>query len=110
MSPIVRQVARDAALDVAARWGGGRMGRGRWLWLGPLMAILALAAAEDVGDAKGPLDLAGRTLAAAAMAALFLNVAVKRVRDLALGGWPARWRCTAPWPPPGSRRRPSPCC
>ncbi|SDZ80775.1 hypothetical protein [Rubrimonas cliftonensis] len=82
-------VARDVALDVVGRWGGGRMGRWRWLALGPLTAILAAAAAQDVAAAGGPFDTGGRIATAIVAAALFLNVAAKRLRDMRLGGWGA---------------------
>ncbi len=80
-------VARDMALDVAGRWTAGRMGRVRWLALGPLTAVLALAAVSDVANAEGTLDAVGRVATAWVMLALFLNVAAKRMRDLRLGGW-----------------------
>jgi hypothetical protein len=80
-------VAQDLALDVAARWTAGRMGRWRWLLLGPLTAVLALAAVNDVANAEPGLDTAGRIATACVMSALFLNVAAKRLRDLRLGGW-----------------------
>lgn len=82
-------MARDVALDVVGRWGGGRIGRWRWLALGPLTAILAAAAAQDVAAASGPFDTAGRVATAVVAAALFLNVAAKRLRDMRLGGWGA---------------------
>jgi hypothetical protein len=82
-------VARDVLRDVFLRWDRGLMGRGRWLWLGPLTAVLAGAAWQDVAQAVGPVDRTGRVLTAAALTALHLNVAAKRLRDLRLGGWMA---------------------
>jgi len=80
-------VARDIALDVVWRWDHGPMGRGRWLWLGPLTAIIAGAAWGDIHQAVGPVDATGRTATAVALSAVHLNVAAKRFRDLRLGGW-----------------------
>ena len=99
-------VARDMGLDVAGRWADGRMGRARWAVLGPLTAVLALAAVNDAPNAAGPLDATGRVATACVMAALFLNVLAKRLRDLRLGGWAGATAMAAavaaahasPWP------------
>lgn len=81
-------LARDVAADVLGRWDGGLMGRGRWLWTGPLTAVLAGAAWADVPDAQVGVDMVGRAATAVAVSAVHLNVAAKRIRDLRAPGWP----------------------